>query len=574
MRVHFPRFLGLSLAAALTIAPLSPARAQNGLAGAYLAARHASAFFDFRAAAEYYPQVLARDPSNPSLLENAALAFAGLGQIEKAVPIARRLQQLDATNQVANLILLAEQMKAGKFDDVLADLKAGLSVGPLLDSLMTAWAEFGAGRMSEALAAFDAAAEQQGVGAFARYHKALALAAVGDFEGAAAIFDSEAGSALRRTRRGALAYIRILSQLGRGEKALALLDDAFGMELDPGLAELRSRIAAGEALPYTTIRNAADGAAEVYFTVASALNGEAGDAYTLLYSRLSEFLRPQHVDAILLSASLLETLQRHALAAAAYKKVPADDPAFYAAEMGRAETLEATGKPEEAIAVLRSLAQSHPGVAVVHVTLGDMLSRMKRFDAAIAAYNAAIDLFDDPDPRQWVVYYARGIAHERVDNWKQAEADFLKALDLSPGEPRVLNYLGYSYVEKGVKLDTALDMIRRAVEARPDSGYIVDSLAWALYRLGRYEEAVPHMERAAALMPVDPVVNDHLGDVLWSVGRKVEARFQWRRALSFIDEENPSPDVDPDRIRRKLEVGLDKVLAAEGDKPNTAGNGG
>ena len=574
MRVFAPRILVLVGAIALTFMTLSPARAQNGTAGAYLAARHASAFFDFRAAAEYYMQVLARDPSNPGLLENAALSFAGLGQVEKAVPIARRLQQLDAENQVANLILLADRMKAGRFEDVLSDLQAGLSVGPLVDTLMTAWAEYGAGRMSDALAAFDAAGEQQGVGTFAQYHKALALAAVGDFEGAAAIFSSEQGSTLLRTRRGALAYVRILSQLGREDEAVALLDDAFGLELDPGLAALRSRIAAGEALPYTTIRNAVDGAAEVFFTVASALNGEASDTFTLFYSRLAEYLRPQHVDAILLAASVLESLQRHELAAATYKKVPADDPAFYAAEMGRAETLEATAKPEQAVSVLRDLARSHPDVAVVHVTLGDMLSRMKRFDEAITAYDAAIALFGEPDPRQWVVYYARGIAHERLDNWEQAEADFLKALDLSPGQPRVLNYLGYSYVEKGEKLETALDMIRRAVEARPDSGYIVDSLAWALYRMGRYQEAVPHMERAAELMPVDPVVNDHLGDVLWAVGRKVEARFQWRRALSFVDKENPSPDIDPDRIRRKLEIGLDKVLAEEGGKTVKVGNGG
>jgi len=126
----------------------------------------------------------------------------------------------------------------------------------------------------------------------------------------------------------------------------------------------------------------------------------------------------------------------------------------------------------------------------------------------------------------------------------------------------VLNYLGYSLVEKQEKLEEALEMIERAVEARPDSGYIVDSLGWALYRLGRYEEAVGHMERAAELLPVDPIVNDHLGDVYWAVGRRTEARFQWNRALSF----DPEPE-EAERIRRKLEVGLDAVLAEEGAEP-------
>jgi tetratricopeptide (TPR) repeat protein len=126
-------------------------------------------------------------------------------------------------------------------------------------------------------------------------------------------------------------------------------------------------------------------------------------------------------------------------------------------------------------------------------------------------------------------------------------------------------------VEKRINLDEALGMIERAVAAQPNSGYIVDSLGWVYYRLGRYDEAIVQMERAAELMPTDPVVNDHLGDVLWAVDRKAEARFQWRRALS-LHESEPSPDLDADRVRRKLEVGLDQVLEEEGSEPLRAVN--
>jgi len=122
-------------------------------------------------------------------------------------------------------------------------------------------------------------------------------------------------------------------------------------------------------------------------------------------------------------------------------------------------------------------------------------------------------------------------------------------------------------VEKQVKLDEALGMIERAVAARPDSGYIVDSLGWVLFRLGRYDEAVAPMERATELMAIDPIVNDHLGDVYWSVGRFLEAEFQWKRALSFVAFGDASQEADPDRIRRKLEVGLDQVLEEEGVEP-------
>ena len=134
------------------------------------------------------------------------------------------------------------------------------------------------------------------------------------------------------------------------------------------------------------------------------------------------------------------------------------------------------------------------------------------------AYDAAIKLFDTPQDEHWVVYFARGISRERTDAWEEAEADFRKALELRPDQPQVMNYLGYSYLEMRTNFDEALDLIKRAVAAQPESGYIVDSLGWAYYRLGRFEEAVAPLERAAALLPTDPIVNDHLGDSLWASG--------------------------------------------------------
>ena len=226
-----------------------------------------------------------------------------------------------------------------------------------------------------------------------------------------------------------------------------------------------------------------------------------------------------------------------------------------------------------AVEVLKQLAETHPDLPSVHVASGDLNRQLENYEAAVAAYNRALEIFSANETDQWFVHYARAICYERLDQWDKAEADFRRALELNPGHPQVLNYLGYSLVEHQMKLDEALEMIEQAVEAQPDSGYIVDSLGWALYRLDRYDEAIGHMERAAELMPVDPVVNDHLGDVLWAVGRKTEATFQWKRALSLIDPESPAPDIDPERIRRKLEVGLDQVLKEEGAPPLKVANG-
>jgi Flp pilus assembly protein TadD len=159
------------------------------------------------------------------------------------------------------------------------------------------------------------------------------------------------------------------------------------------------------------------------------------------------------------------------------------------------------------------------------------------------------------------------MAHDQLGNWEMAMRDFDRALDLSPNQFQVLNYVGYSLVERGEQLQEALSMIQAAVAAQPQAGYIIDSLGWVQYRLGYYHDAVVQIERAVELMATDPIVNDHLGDVYWAVGRKTEARFQWRRALSFASQGAGAEDVDPPRIQHKLDIGLDAVLAEEGAPP-------
>ncbi|MGQ3488223.1 tetratricopeptide repeat protein [Roseovarius pacificus] len=555
----------LFLAALVQVLPL-PAVADEAV-GSYLAARQARYDYDFAAAARYFTQALTEDPSNPAILENAVVAHMALGQFDRAIPVAHKMEADDLKSQISHMALIAESAAQEDYDALLARIEDERGMGPLADGLIAAWSYLGKGDMRTALEKFDEVADQRGLRSFALYHKALALASVGDFEGAEAIFSDGDEGPLQQTRRGILAWAEVLSQLERNDDAIARIDEMFGGDLDPEVAQLRDRLAAGEQVPFARIGSAKDGLAEVFYSLGRALMSDTGGEYTLLYSRAAEYLNPGFVDAIIMSAELLESLDRLELAAETYRRVPRDDPSFHAAEMGRAETLRRADKTDAAIEVLVQLSQTHGDLPAIHVALADLYRQLERFDEAVAAYDRALDLYAERETEQWFVHYARAISHERLDNWPEAEADFRKALELNPGQPQVLNYLGYSLVEKQIKLDEALSLIEQAVASQPNSGYIVDSLGWVLYRLGRYDEAIGHMERAAELMPVDPVVNDHLGDVLWAVGRHTEAEFQWKRALSFVDKENPSPDIEPDRIRRKIEVGLDRVLAEEGAPP-------
>ena len=541
-------------------------------AGSYLAARSALADNDFAEASQYYARALVRDPGNLSLMESAATAYLGLGDLDRAAEITERLVAENAVGQLAGLVLAGANAKAGTWEKMRSDIEAGLSAGPLFDGLAQAWSYVGSGNMSDALAGFDAVAETNGVAAFGLYHKALALGSVGDFEGAATILSGETGTTIQLSRRGVVAYAEILSQLERNQDALDLIDNSFGASLDPYLEDIYGRLTAGEVLPFSTVRSPVDGVAEIYFTIANALRAEAQPSFTVLYSRVTTALRPDHIDGLLLTAELLEALERYELATEVYDQVPRDNPSFHAAEMGRAEALRRAGKDEASIEVLRQLTKSHGDLPLVHVSLGDAPRGMEWYQDAQGSYDKAISLIETPEEQHWIIFFARAITHERTDAWEQAEADFRKALELRPDQPQVLNYLGYSFLEMQINYEEALSMIERAVELRPDSGFIIDSLGWGLYRLGRYEEAVGHMEKAVEKMPVDPIVNDHLGDVYWAVGRYREAEFQWHRALSFITEDTDPQDVDGDRIRRKLEVGLDVVLEEEGAPPLQVAN--
>ena len=544
-----------------------PTLAADGAPGAYLAGRQALLASDFEMASTFYRQALLSDTGNTQLMESLVLSQVAQGDIERALPVARQVEEQGLQSQVAHMAVVANLAKREDYAALLARDPETVGVGPLVDGLITAWSHLGEGHVSEALAAFDAVGEKEGLRSFALYHKSLALASVGDFEQAEAIFAENDGGLSRISRRAAIARAEILSQLDRNEDALDLLADAFSGSFDPGLTAVADRLAAGETLPFTHVRTARDGIAEVFFSIGAALRNEASDDYILVYARVASFLRPDHIDALLLSAELMDGLQQYDLAVEIYRQVPKDSPDHHAAELGRAEALRQAAKPDAAIEVLEQLSREYPNLPLVHTSLGDLYRQQENYSKAVAAYDKALADTEEGSPAEWFLHYARGISRERLKDWDEAEADFRAALELNPEQPQVLNYLGYSLVERQEKLDEALDMIERAVAARPDSGYIVDSLGWVLYRLGRYDEAVSHMEKAVELMPVDPVVNDHLGDVFWAVGRHREAEFQWKRALSFVDAEDAAGEADPKRIRRKLEVGLDKVLAEEGAPP-------
>ncbi|MDT8342885.1 MAG: tetratricopeptide repeat protein [Thermohalobaculum sp.] len=553
----------LAAAVALALASLPATAPAEPAIGPYLAAEQAVRNGDIAIAAEYYALALAGDPDNTELIERTVLAKVAAGQVDSAIPLARRLEAIAPGHAFGALVLAVDGFKRDAPAAVQATL-GGLSQdgGQFLGLLLAAWAQVAAGDTAGAIKAIEGLEGDANLGVagqlMAAYHRALIEAAAGDDAAAAVSIARASEKADTPTLRLVRIHAGILARLGRIDEARALIAERLGRTLgDKRLEELDLALASGR-LPPPVVGSAEQGAAEAFFGLSGYLARSANRTMGLAYARLASFLDPDLIESKLLTAQMLRASEQFDLAIAAYESIPRDAPEALEAMIGRAEVMQIAGRTEPAIVAMREVAARYPRSIEAQNALGDLLRREERFDEAAVAYDATIRLLPKVEPQHWVLFYQRGIAYERSKQWDLAEVDFKRALALEPDQPLVLNYLGYSWVEMGRNFAEARAMIEKAVEQKPEDGYIVDSLGWVLYRIGDFAGAAAHLERAVELNSVDPVINDHYGDALWMVGRKTEARFQWKRAMSFEPEEKELA-----RIRRKLDVGLDTVLAEE-----------
>ena len=536
----------------------------HDLAGPYLAARQATTDADFAEAAKYYARALAQDPHNPLLADSLLYSLIGMGDLDGALAQARALEARGDRTDMARLVTRAGLAWAEDWAgliEVLGEAQTGDSGGVLLlDGMLRAWALLGEGRAGDAIEQFQTLTATRGARAMVSYNLALAKAMVGDFEGAIELIGKEgAGPHLL----GTLAKAEILAQLDQREAAIAVLDAQTGSRDEPAAIRLRAALDSGEPVPFTAMTNARQGIAQLFLTFASILGASAEpDPLSLVHARLAVWVDPDLGEARLVLAQILQDSGQFDMAKEQFDALAAMGDIRPVAEIARIDTLSRAGRLEQALTAAQALTERVPDLVSGWMAQGDILRQMEQFAPAAEAYSRALDLMPEGEGR-WFPLYARGISYERADQFDLAEADLREALTLAPDHPQILNYLGYSLVDRGEKLDEAMAMIERAVELQPD-GYILDSLAWGYYRLGRYGEAVAPMEEAAAVMASDPLINDHLGDIYWKAGRHREAQIQWRRALSLMAPEVPtSEEVDPDRIRAKLARGLDAVLEDE-----------
>ena len=534
----------------------------NSLAGAFLAARVAETDADFDNAISFYTRALAFDPRNNSLKQNLMVALIASGEFDRALVYAGDLKEVPEVERFSRVALAVDAFRKGDFGDAKFLLKLSLEsdLDRLITSLMSAWAAYGAGEGDAAVEMAESLEGPAWFDVFSAYHTALIGEGSGNYDAAKKAYQriianpATATAAPETFLRAIESYAGFLASGGDTKAALAMIDEVERVQLGRlDMTELRERLNAGEALR-PLVGSAADGASEVLLNVGTALNRGGGEDFVRLYLRMALALRPDNVPALMQLAALAEQTDNAEEAVAFYERVPDSAPQKKLAELQLGLNLADLKRYDEATAHLEAVLARAPDDRRAFLALGSVYSSRMDYRAAANVYDRAVEAIGEPDRADWNIFYQRGIAYERLKEWEKAEPNFFKALDLYPDQPQVLNYLGYSWVDMDRNLERGLELIRKAVELRPSDGYIVDSLGWAYYRLGRYDEAAKELERAVSLMPDDPILNDHLGDAYWRVGRRLEARFQWNHARDL----DPEPDLLAE-VFKKLKDGLPPV---------------
>lgn len=518
----------------------------------YLSARFAGGTHDMSRAADYYAMAHASDPANPALLAQSFFYAATSGDFEASAKYANAVVTATPNDRAARLALAVIAFKRHDYVDARRQLSLSAK-GPftiLTLSLFDAWAAAAlhdSAGMNKDLAAL---AGQKGAESMSAFHTGLLQDYLGNGTAAEVAYRA-ALSSNAPAPRVLEAYGRFLERHGRSGDAIALyrkhdVQGAMTVVTRPGLA----RIAAG-TIPDALIRTPADGAAEALLGIAASLSDAQSADISILYLRMALYLRPDLDLAQVLLADRFELLHEFATAITIYDAIGVNSPYFRIAQIQSAIDEQRLNKNDAAIARLKKLTAVDPGDSESWIALGDIYRTMNQDAAAVTAYDHAEQAIGVPTKRDWPLFYARAMAREALHKLDESEADIQTALKLSPQQPELLNYLGYSWVDRGRNIPQALTMLEKARSLRPYDGYIVDSVGWAYYRLGRYDDAAKTLEAAVLLVPGDPTINDHFGDALWKVGRHIEARFQWNHALTFSES-----DTDKAAIENKLKNGL------------------
>ncbi len=549
-------FAAAVLVAAATGADAAISKNTGGdetFAGSYLAGRNADQQRDLNSAILFYRSALKFEPDNDVLTERLLLLTLAKGDMEGSFALAKQLIALTDDDVPARLVLAVQAFKAGHPDVAGSELDkiAPSELGTITVGLFRAWMQYGDGKVDDAVKTIAALTGPDWYGIFKDYQTALILDAAGRTADAVAPI-KRAYAADGKVRGIVIAYARIMGRVGQPDEGIRALT-AIGGENPhaPALRYLLADLKDGTALS-PALTTAAAGVAETLFDLGLVIGTDDGPELPAAYLRLSTYVAVNDYTATLATGDVFQSVGRCDEALKLYEQVPVTATVRRDADLEAGTCLARLGQIDAGAKLVTRVVDADPTDIDAVTELGDIYRAAKRLPEAVAAYSRGIAAVKDPAVAGWGIYFDRAIAYSGLNQWPPAEADLKQSLALSPDQADVLNYLGYSWVDRNENLDQALTMIKKAVSLQPNDGLIIDSLGWAYHRMGNDADAVTELESAVEQAGGDPVVNDHLGDVYWAVGRKREAYFQWTHARDYHPDKSDLP-----RILAKLEHGYD-----------------
>ncbi|MBV1901571.1 MAG: tetratricopeptide repeat protein [Kordiimonadaceae bacterium] len=514
--------------------------------------------------AHYFLQAHDADPSSKFVADRAFFQLIVSGRLEDAAALAAKLQGSAevGTDDLVRLMHALEAFKRQDWAAARARLDGGFSrgFGFIISPLLTAWSHGAEDNVEGAQRALDALAKNKRLQPLVDEHLAYILDYMGQNAEAAEQYDVVFGQNSQGVLHPSIAYAHMLVRTGRQQAADAFLKKQLKTHGNNGILRRESRRISGGQRPTQQVATPLGAAGLVFYRLATEFARSASPEAAIIYFRIASYLTPDVADIYFMLGELFSDTANLEGAVAALGAVPKTSALKPQAEMRQIELLRASAKLDQAEELLRAGLAEKPEDKIFLVGLADLLQQRQMFAESIPFYNRAIMQIRKPVRRDWYLYFARAISYERTGNWPEAEKNLKIALSVNPGEPNTLNYLGYSWIDRGENIKEAKGMIEQAVKTRPNDGAIQDSLGWVYYLTGDFNRAVTTLERAVRLEPDDATINDHLGDAYWQVGRKLEARFQWQHAL-----DSDIAEKEQKAVRMKLESGLLKMPAPKTD---------
>jgi len=550
-------FQGLPWNAPRALAATEAPSAAPPVYGAYLSGVVAGALGDADTASAKLLDVLGTDPGDAGV-RSQAFVFSTLAGRREAAALAPQV----SSNPLAPLVIGNDAARAGRWS--AAQISYGQIVNSplneLLRPLLVAWSQQGAGQTDLALATLTSLTQGSPVAGVYTLHAAMIADLAGHTEQAGRLYQQALALYPGSDLVFVQSYGSFLVRAGRPVEGQALVHSLV-RELplmaiaEPGL---------DASLSVAPVATSVQGLARGFLTIASLIQqqGPRGREAESFMLRFALDLQPDLASARLLLADLQNAGDAPQQALSILRQIPAGDPLEPVAALRAGIIGAASGEHAQARSVLERLAKTFPNRAEPQQALGDLQQDDHQYAAAIDSYDRAIRLMSPLSGGDWPILFARATAYDRNQQWPQAQSDLQHALLLSPNQPFLLNYLGYSWVERRQDLGNARQMIERALDSKPDDGSIRDSLGWAMYRQNDIAGAVRQLERAAEQMPEDATVNYHLGAAYWAAGRRVEARDQWRWSLNLHPDKQDEARIRA-ALRESVRPGGDPVLAAD-----------